>query len=296
MGLLQAQSALVCYTESTEDLARRNYAILDLGTFQIIPIPEPATSRFRFYRDKVHLRPNENFSAVTIWSTSQTPTGLLFARLSGLGLENPLYRHENCGSLSIDRQGRKIYSTLGNIYSPESTSATTYPGASLFAVRGGDFFLEVRKRQVVVRESPGAAEVSRFEIPYEFAVAEHDNDKLTDDRLVQASAQLNRACFVDLKNTAAYVFELGLGADRRQVREAPDAVARGALWTRKMHFPAGTRVTLEDAPKGLKYEPSDATLSWQIPSTQPAGEVLILLNVTLPGKDEAYQRVTLRVQ
>jgi hypothetical protein len=55
-------------------------------------------------------------------------------------------------------------------------------------------------------------------------------------------------------------------------------------------------VTVEDAPAGVKYEASSATLSWQIPSSEPFGDVTILLSVLEPGKDEAYRRVVLRVQ
>ena len=63
-----------------------------------------------------------------------------------------------------------------------------------------------------------------------------------------------------------------------------------------MNLPAGTKVTIEDAPGGTKYDVSTGTLSWPIPATQTAGNITILLSVTLPGKEEEYQRVVVPVQ
>lgn len=37
-------------------------------------------------------------------------------------------------------------------------------------------------------------------------------------------------------------------------------------------------------------------VSWPVPATQPAGNVTILLSVSLPGKDEAYQRIVVPIQ
>jgi hypothetical protein len=296
MGLLNSQSALVSYADGTSQLSARHYGILDLDTFQTLNLTDRIVCRNACYRDNVHMRPDENFTAVVMWATSHSPSGFIFARLTKRGPMDAAYEHEDWGSLGVDRQGQRVYSTQGRVLGPKGQPLKAYTGAALFAVKGGDFFLEVRKNQVTVRESLGETEVGRFQLPFSFAVTSWSKDNLTDDRLVHASAALNRACFVDLKTSSAYVFALGLGADGTQLKEAMDGVPKGTLWTRNMGFPSGTRVNVEDAPAGTKYDPATSTLSWPVPKSQPSGKVTILLSVTLPGKDEGYQRVMVPVQ
>lgn len=296
MGLFNPQLVIISYADDTHALSRRRYAILNLTTYQTVEIEDSQFVRNASYRDNIHMRVDENFNGVASWATSQTPTGFIYARLSPRGVSNAVYEHDDYGCLVPDRVGQRIYTTRGKILGPKGQKLKEFAGAAIFPVRGGDYFLEVRKKEVTVREAVGNAEVSRLTLPFEFASTPWVKDNLTDDRLVHGSAQLNRACFVDVKGTALYEFELGLGGDAHQIRQSLDGVKRGTIWTRKMNLPAGTKVTIEDAPAGTKYDVSTGTLSWPIPATQPAGNITILLSVTLPGKEEEYQRVVVPVQ
>ena len=296
MGLFNSQFALISYADDSAVLAKRHYAILNLDSFQTIEIIDNNFTRNRCYRDNIHMRVDENFTSVSSWATSHSPSGFIFARLSTRGVTSATYEHNSFGSLLPDRLGQRIYSTGGKILGLKGEPLKEFASASLFPVRGGDYFMEVRKKQVTVRESVGNSEIRHFELPFEYANTQWTKDKLTDDRLVHGCAQLDRACFVDMKGLALYEFELGLGADTQQIRQSLEGVKRGTLWIRKMNFPAGTKVNVEDAPIGVKYEVATSTLSWPIPATQSAGSVTILLSVTLPGKDEGYQRVVVPIQ
>jgi tetratricopeptide (TPR) repeat protein len=296
MALLNSQSAIISYADSTDTLATRHYAVLDLTSFQTVEIVDQNFCRNGCYRDNVHVRLDDGFTSAVAWCTSHGPTGFIFGRVSPRGVTDGVYQHSGFGSLTLDRTGTRVFSSMGSILSPKGESRKQVPGTSFFAVRGGDFFLEVRKNKVIVRDSVTELEVTSFDLPFDFATRPWTKDHLTDDRLVHASAQLNRACFIEPTAPAAYVFDLGLGANAQQIRQSLEGVKRGSLWTRKMGFPAGTRVNVEDGPQGVKYEASTGTLSWNIPASQPAGNVTLLLSVTMPGKDEAYQRVVVPVQ
>lgn len=298
MSLFNSQLALISYADSTEALSRRHYAILNLDTFQSIEIVDPQNhfAHNRCFRDNIHMRLDDNFTAVASWATSHSPSGFIFAHLSPQGIRSSAYEHSDFGSLSPDRTGQRVYSTRGFILGPKAETLKTFAKSALFPVRGSDYFLEISKKVVTVREPLGGSEINRFELPFEYANTAWNKNHLTDDRVVHACAQLNRACFVDLKALSLYEFELGLGSNLQQIRQALEGVRRGTLWTRKMDFPAGTKVTIEDAPPGVKYDPTTTVLSWQIPPTQPAGNVTLLLSVTMPGKDEAYQRLVVPLQ
>ncbi len=298
MSLFHSQAAVISYAESTDALARRHYAILNLDSFQTLELVDQQRqfTRNSCYRDNIHMRLDDNFTGIASWATSHSPSGFIFARLSPRGIKDVAYEHDSFGSLTPDRMGQRVYATNGKILGPKAEPLKVFPAAALFPVRGGDYFLEVKKKAVTVREPLSYSEITHFELPFEFSNTHWNKDNLTDDRLVHACAQLNRACFVDMKSLTLYEYELGLGSDLQQIRQALDSVRRGTLWTRKMGFPVGTKVTVEDAPAGVKYDPATSVLSWQIPATQPAGNVTLLLSVTMPGKDEAYQRVVVPLQ
>lgn len=295
MGLFHSESVLISYADSTEALANRHYGVLNLSTFTVLDFKGNMVHN-RSYRDNIHLRIDENFTGFVSWATSHSPSGFIFGPLSARGIKEVFYEHSSFGSLALDKQCQRVYSSHRGILNLQGEVVKEFPGASLFPVQGGHFFLEVNKKQVTVREPLGYSEVTRFELPFEFKTSGWSKNNLTDDRLVLGCAPLNRACFIDIKGLALYIFELGLGQNVENVRQALEGVARGTLWTSKLTHPAGTKVTVEDAPAGLKYDAKTMTLSWPIPASQPAGSVTVLLSVTLPGKDEAYQRVVIPVR
>lgn len=295
MGLFNSEAAMISYADSTEALSTRHYGVLNLGTFQTLEFKGDMFHN-RCYRDNIHLRVDENFTGFVSWATSHSPSGFIFGPLTSRGIKEVCYEHSDFGSLALDKQCQRVYSSHRGILNLKGEVVKDFSGASLFPVQGGCYFLEVRKTQVTVREPLGYSEVSHIELPFEFATTSWSKNNLTDDRLLYGCAPLNRACFIDLKGLALYTFELGLGENVQQVRQSLEGVASGTLWTSKMNFPAGTKVNVEDAPPGVKYDVATTTLSWPIPASQPSGSVTVLLSVTLPGKEEAYQRVVVPVR
>jgi hypothetical protein len=89
-------------------------------------------------------------------------------------------------------------------------------------------------------------------------------------------------------------FARGPGSVTATVAASP--APAGSLWARRLNFPVGTRVVIEDGPKGATYDAAADLLSWQIPQDQKPGTVQILLSVTPPGKQESHHRVDVSVQ
>ena len=295
MGLFNADSAMVSYADNKDALGKRRYGVLNFKTFQLTEFTDQ-NLRNGSYRDNIHLRPNDQFTAFTSWCTSHSPSGFIFGRMTRQGLKDYVYEHNDRGSLVLDRQSQRIYTTRGLVLGLKGDVIKEFQGASLYPVVGADFFMEVRNKQAIIRQASGYGEIAKIDLPFDFATTAWNKDNFTDDRLVHASAQLNRACFIDNKNLAVYIFSLGLGSDTKQLRQTLEGVPKGTLWTQKLNHPAGTKVNVEDAPTGVKYDPATQMLSWNIPTTQESGNLIILLSVTPPGKEESYQRINVQVR
>jgi hypothetical protein len=179
----------------------------------------------------------------------------------------------------------------------------TYRGAQLFGVNGADQFLEVSgKKTVNVRNISDRASAQTITLPFslEMRSPRDPHTKFTDDRSAFASAPLKRAAFVDAKGQAIYVFALQSGPSRKQpsadASPAKGAVAAGSRWSKKLDYPAGTRVVVEDAPAGVRYDKTTRSLVWTVPKGTASGTKQILVSVIQPGKEEEYLRVSVAVR
>ena len=302
MGLLTTDKAVVSWADGTGALDRRHYGLLELPEMQITPFRGDQTSRgngFRnsCYRDNIHIRLDPKLTRFVSWCTSHSPSGFIYGTISGLAVSSH-YEHSSYGCLSLlmDRSrivasAGKLMDTKGNVRHDFKTRNTL-----LFAVDGANMVIKVEDKSATVVDAINLTELQTFTLPHTMKASHWNKNDFTTDRLVFASAYLNRAAFVDNSGQQVVVFRLSGGQNADVLAEQLSGVQAGTLWTRKLKYAAGTRVTLEDSPEGVRFDSRAMTLSWQIPRTAKPGTHQMLISVVEPGKEEVYQRVAVTIR
>lgn len=300
MGLHRSDKALISWANGRQALDGRHYGWLDLASMRTVSFFTTApgyASPFRndHYRDNIHMRLDSDLSRMTMWCTSHSPSGFLHATFDGDKV-NALYEHGSYDCLTLLRDRSRIVSSMGKLVDPKGGIRHDF-GANnvmLFAVDGANLVVKISGQDAVVVDAINLTELRKFKVPVKLAPIPWAKDHLTLDRLVFASAHLNRVAVLDNANQQIAVFKLlespGAGAGA-----LPGAAKPGQLWTLKLNFAPGAKVRVEDAPAGVKFNPQTMSLAWQVPANAPQGSHLILLSVVEPEKEEVYHRVTVEI-
>ena len=298
MGMHHPELAIVSYTTGTGELAPRAYGILDLSSQTIVPITV-REGRFRdnHRRNAVHLRAASDFSAIVSWCTSHSPQGFTYGSMRGptIALRD---KHKTYGAMALSSDRKRIYSTGGHILDLSGTPLQTFKGSELFAIYGSDRFIEVSSGKTAnVRDALSHTVLQTIPLPFTMAAARSANTQFTEERKVFACAPLNRVVFFDKKGAFVHVFALSdTAAAAGSMVSGIDGLTPGSRWTQKLNYPEGTKVSVEDAPKGTTYDAGAKTLQWTIPKDTASGETTILISVVQPGMDEEYVKLSVTVK
>ncbi|MFC1499286.1 trypsin-like peptidase domain-containing protein [Verrucomicrobiota bacterium] len=298
MGLFEPKKAFVSWADGATALDRRNYGLLEIPSMQITPFKTKERFRNTSYRDQIHVRVDERLTRFVSWCTSHSPSGFICGSISGLDVTQN-YEHSSFGSLSLIPDKSRIISSRGKILDTKGGTRHDFKesGSVLFAVTGANLLLKVTGDKVSIIDAINLAERGTLTLPFKMKSSTWNKDDFTTDRLVFASAHLNRAVFIDNATQQIVVHKLSSSAvDTKILAEELQGVKAGTSWTRKLDYPAGTKILVEDAPSGVKLDSKSMTLYWKIPSVTEAGSHMILLSVTEPGKEEVYKRVSVTIR
>jgi hypothetical protein len=301
MGLHRSDKALISWADGRQELDSRHYGWLDMASMRaaaLFPSRRGYSSPFRndHYRDNVHMRLDSDLSRMVSWCTTHSPSGFIHATFDGDKV-SANYEHSSYGSLSLIPDRARIVGSTGKLVDSKGGVRHDF-GANnvmLFAVNGANLVVKIVADEATVIDAINLTELRKFKLPFKMEQLQWVKDKLTTDRMVFASAHLNRVAVLDNAGQQIAVFKLldtpGAGASA-----LPGAVKPGQRWTLKLNFAEGAKVRVEDAPAGVAYNAQTMSLAWQVPANEPPGNQLILLSVVEPGKEEVYHRVIVEVR
>ena len=207
-------------------------------------------------------------------------------------------KHKTYGAMALSSDRKRIYSTGGHILDLSGTPLQTFKGSELFAIYGSDRFIEVSSGKTAnLRDALSHTVLQTIPLPFTMAAARSANTQFTEERKVFACAPLNRVVFFDKKGAFVHVFALSdTAAAAGSMVSGIDGLTPGSRWTQKLNYPEGTKISVEDAPKGTTYDAGAKTLQWKIPKDTASGETTILISVVQPGMDEEYVKLSVKVK
>lgn len=314
-GIFYPSRAIISYSEGAEpsSLDERVYAFFDLNTFQIIQATVSGDKLSGRFRDKVNLRVDTKFRAFVEWKSGLSPSGVIYGAIDGDKL-NLAYAHDTCGALSLTDDLQLIIGSCGRVLRPYGLPREENQGnhewyravcgdsiGNLYGIPGTCQLLRLYNRTIETCNAENCEPVAKFELPISVKVVlpRFKTQGIPDDQLVVPLPALRRLLLVDVRQPAFYSFPLngtaalGMAA---LVTKGEGGAVRGQRWTKNLGYPDGTQVKVIDAPKGVFYDTVTGSLIWQITDDTFPGEKAILLSVTLAGKEEQYQKVTLTVK
>lgn len=294
MGLLDSKCVFISWVKGFGNLDERLYGMMDLATGAVAPIEGREMSMTMCTRDNFHARLSPDATFLVGWCSSHSPSGFTSARLENGRITSLVYEHTGYGCLTPSASGRRVYSIAGAILDPSSKVVLTEP-AALISVLGTEQFLQLTQTNVLVREPVGMGVIRSFALPAPFSPGAWEKTKFTTDRRVLANGYINRLVYIDPGSLVAYVMKLtesGVTA----VAPVLGGVPKGTTWKQKLNLPAQTRVVVEDGPPGMAYESASDELVWKIPASQASGDIVVLLSITAPGRDEVYDRISISVR
>lgn len=303
MALGNPNRCLIGYSDSTDELSRKRYALLDIGTFALRAIKTNYWATQGCYRDIEHMRWDDDGVCITRWATSHSPQGMELARMEKDDLSHVNYLHESLGPILPLTGGGRIYCMgehAGVILDSKGNIVKKLKAGYLYPVRGADRYLAFVGDEAILTDAETGDEMRRFKMPFAIKLDAWTGNQLTDDRKVYANAWIDRICFVNPGQCNIVIFPLtGLGgavgsSGAAGPGAALDGVKPGTTWRKKIELQPGSTVKVEMAPPGVSFDVASSSVVWQIPANQKPGKALILLNVTTP-KGDRYERVEVTV-
>jgi hypothetical protein len=295
MAMECSKLAVASMADTSDQLGKRSYALLDTTSLKVLPFAEDTRFRNTHFRDWIHIRLDPRFNAFTLWSTSVSPCGFTYGALRGQTVQLTS-EHVDHQSLSLSMNAKTVYCSDGSILDTAGKVLQTFPNAQLFPVYGSDGYLEWNGQKANFRDPIANAVMFTIDLPFVPKRREWSKTKFTDDRKVFACAPLKRIVFINESDLTAYVFAMDAVKAVASPSAAGAGTPSGSRWTQKLNFSAGSKIVLEDAPEGMKYDASTASLVWDIPAGTRPGERVILLSVTAPGKAEEFHKIPMTVR
>ena len=296
-GAVAKTRAFISGSVGGGSLDRRFYGILDLKTLKA-DIYEKGYFRNSSYRDRINLRPNNAMTKVLIWNRD--------FELIDLNEKEPKSqnRSSSYGAFNFTNDENFIVSSGGDIVTPQGQKLKTYKGSTLFPVLGADFYIEytgnihgyssgssVNNTLIRVKELRSHSTLNEIKSPVTFKrESSYMPVSLPIDRYILASKIPDRLMVIDNANRYIYIFTLGLNG--KGSSSLPPHAEVGKAWQFQLQLPSGSKVVVEDAPAGVKYE--DGLLFWASPDS--SGVKSILLSITKPGEDEYYKEYKILVK
>ena len=259
--------------------------------------PHQSPFRNTSYRNNVHIRLDLHSKRFVSWCTSHSPTGFMYGSIDGNSVKS-VYEHSSFGSLTFLKDPGLVVGSGGQLLTSagKKKADLTKRNGMLFAVEGANMVIKVIGTKATLVDALNQTELQSFDLPFSIKRPNWTKTGFTGDRRAYASAHLNRAAFIDVPGQQVVVFKIAEGNNAAVMAEQLTGVKAGTVWKRKLKYPANTRVTLEDAPDGVRLDTKTLTLHWSIPRGEPAGSKLILISVRQPGKDETYERVSVTIK
>lgn len=302
MALLKSDVAVVSWADGTGALDDRQYGLMEIPSMRVTPF-RSGTKRHQglyrnnTYRNNIHLRLDPRLKRFVCWCTSHSPTGFIYGTLDGLRVKSH-YEHGSYGSLSLLPDPGRVVGARGVLLDPKGNVRHKFKGGGvlLFPVHGANMVIKVEDDKATVIDANNLTELQSFTLPFKLQSIGWAKNDFTTDRQVFASVHLDRAAFLDNKGREVAVFKLTGKNNPGVLADQLAGVKPGSLWKRQLNLPPGTKVTVEDAPPGVKFDSDTMTLAWRIPRDLEPGTRLILISVTPPDEEEAYRRVSVTIR
>ena len=279
MGWQNGQQAFVGWVDEDTPRGACHFALLDTqtGEFRSVHLSQRSQMR-RYDRPSVHVIGKAQ--SFLMWRGG-SPSGLYFVSSKGTGWEDS-YVHKSFGGLSMAYDGKSVLTGRGQVVDVKGTVIKAHHESSLLPVYGGHYYmqLEDRGKYLNVRKLSDHSLVRAIEVARGGIVA---------------SAPINRVAVIQSKSRKIVVHDLGLKGKPPADSVVPVQTAQ-ELWQHTIERPSGATVTIASGPEGLKYDPETGTLSWQTGQVERAGELEILLLVTLKDGNEDYMIVPIELE
>lgn len=293
MAMECAGLAVISQADTGDVLGKREYAILDTSSLKVIPLSTEERFRNVHTRDTVQIRVDPRFTGMTLWATSCSPSGFTYGAIRGQTVRLAT-EHVSYGAMNLSGDGKRIYCTAGVIVDLQGKVLQTMANSILVPIYGSEAFLEVNGSKANIRDPVSMVVLRTLNLPCELKPESYTKTRLTDDRKVFACAPLKRMVVINGADSTAHV--LALGESKTVPASADTGVPRGSHWVKKLTFPAGSKISVEDGPKGMIYDAGTQSLVLDIPKDAPLGEIKILLSVTSPGKAEEFITIPVTIR
>ena len=152
------------------------------------------------------------------------------------------------------------------------------------------------KMDTMIRVKDTATHSTLLEVksPLKFKNERNYNaENLPQDCLIMASKISDRMMIIDNTNFYIHTYAIGMKGKGGNSGLPPHAFVNKP-WKFSLGLPRGTKVVIEDGPKGLVYDSATASLVWNAPDS--IGIKQVLLSITQPGKDEYYKEFKFMVK
>lgn len=303
MGTMTSDRMVVSWSEGSNALDQRKYGMLSVPNMDLTLFKANGTRMDQGFqndrfRDKVHIRLSPDSKQFLSWCSSHSPTGFIYGTLHGPRVTSS-YQHDSPGCLSFLMDGNWIVGSRGDVMDQNARIRHRFGNPVLYAVDGAGMVIKVDGGTNNARliEASSFSQVRQYTLPFKFPENAMFSNKLATDRLVFASAYLNRVVFLDQTGIRTVTYRISDNKVQSQtLAEQLGGVKAGDAWQRKIQCSDQAKVRVEDAPKGVNYDAATRSLHWDIPQTIAPGSYIILLSVTEPGKPESYQRVVLTIK
>ena len=305
MGLLSGKRALVSIQETNKQYDR-SYAFLELPSMDFQPLNFISSERAltdsgysRIKKVKLQLRVSPRLHSIISWGTSETHSeGYGYSTIKGNKILSYFTRGEEFGALNFLDNTEEILSTNGDVLSPKGLVKRTIgdPTQVSFSVWGANLVVQAEKHKVKLMDAISKEVYNTYKIPFELTSQFNNLAHFTLEKSVFASAYLNRIIFIDNINNRIVSFKLLDESKLGLIRDQHIVVMPGDLWRKRMRYPAGTQIDIEDSPEGVTFDPTLLELNWDVPRRMSKGKYQILLYIKEPTKEPHYRRLTITVQ
>ncbi|MGJ8656127.1 MAG: hypothetical protein ACSHX6_06735 [Akkermansiaceae bacterium] len=247
-------------------------------------------------KEQVYLKVNEDFTQVVLWRGAGSYCRTQFYSIR----EGEILNYHSFSSMSplsftldpaiLVTGGGKIQTSDGKARG--GRSKVTLQGA--MTIQGTSLMVGLTRSHLEFYDTYRQNKLHAVELDKSGAKSRRSRSiKGFGSQYLVGSADAGRVALVDPDLLSIEVMEIPESVVKLAKEGEKSELARGKLWTRKLSYPEGSKVTLEHGPEDMKLDHDTGTLGWMVPSEQVEGEVLILITIKAPGAVESYEKIVL---
>ena len=323
LGSASKGPLLVHWAESTDELARCQYAFFSIDQFERLKV-EPFTPNNTSYRDFVHIRASGTGDLFGLWCTSHSPQGMETLTLLGNKVRLK-YQHNSVGHIVPTMDGRAILTGIAGLCSPElnqqqgSRNGRTLPTIPSTHAR---FYISVPAEpgaQINLGQDPFAGNMGGvYSLGLESRLADlppldlgrptenhsWSADDFTVDKRVLFVPQANQIVSIPFTNDKLIVqrFNLREALDKKDVdylyvtSVAPRTIRKGETYRYAIEVAsrgAGLEYELNSGPPGMSVNKA-GIVEWLVPADFKEDRIHVIITIRNDKGQSLYESFELR--